>query len=131
MKKIGIDQLLEMILLQAELLELKADPDGHARGVVIEARREAGQGTSRRSSCRGNAPGRRRLLRRLRVGRLSAMLDDHGATPPEAGPATPAEIMGFEELPAPGDLSRSSRARSAGAPDRLVPHGEGAREVDG
>ncbi len=105
LKKVGIDQLLEIIRLVAELLELKANPEGYARGVVIEARREAGRGNVATILVQSGT---------LKVGdvfyagsasgRLRAMTDETGKRLQTAGPSTPAEIMGFEELPAAGDL---------------------------
>ncbi len=105
LKKVGIDQLLEIIRLVAELQELKANPEGYARGVVIEARREAGRGNVATILVQSGT---------LKVGdvfyagsasgRLRAMTDETGKRLQTAGPSTPAEIMGFEELPAAGDL---------------------------
>jgi translation initiation factor IF-2 len=105
LKKTGIDQLLEIIRLVAELQELKANPEGDARGVVIEARREAGRGNVVTVLVQSGT---------LKVGdvfyagsasgRLRAMTDETGKRLPAAGPSTPVEVMGFEELPAAGDL---------------------------
>ncbi len=105
LKKVGIDQLLEIIRLVAELQELKANPDGDARGVIIEARREAGRGNIATILVQSGT---------LKIGdvfyagsasgRLRAMTDENGKRLVTAGPSTPAEIMGFEELPAAGDL---------------------------
>jgi len=104
LKKQGIDQLLEIIRLVAELQELKADPAGAARGVVIEARREAGRGNVATILVQSGT---------LRIGdvfyagavsgRLRAMSDENGKRLVEAGPSTPVEVMGFEELPSAGD----------------------------
>jgi translation initiation factor IF-2 len=104
-KKIGIDQLLEMILLQADLLELKAVLTGPARGVVLESRKEVGRGTlgtvlvQQGTLHVGDA-----FFAGAAVGRVRAMLNDHGARIDEAGPATPVEVMGFEDLPNSGDV---------------------------
>ncbi len=103
-KKIGIDQLLEMILLQAEVLELKAVATGHARGVVLESRREAGKGTLATVLVQqGTLHVGDVFFAGAAVGRVRAMLDDRGARLTEAGPATPVEVMGFDDLPDAGD----------------------------
>jgi translation initiation factor IF-2 len=116
-KKQGIDHLLELILLVAELGELTAPDVGEARGVVLEARREAG---------RGNVATVLVQAGRLKVGdvffagsvfgRVRSMQDDRGAKVAEAGPATPVEVTGFEELPQAGDtfqvVEDEAKARS-------------------
>jgi translation initiation factor IF-2 len=103
-KKIGIDQLLEMILLQSDLLELKAVATGPARGVVLEARREAGKGTLATVLVQqGTLHVGDVFFAGTAVGRVRAMLDDHAARVTEAPPATPVEVMGFEDIPNAGD----------------------------
>ncbi len=103
-KKIGIDQLLEMILLQAEVLELKAVATGPARGVVLESRREAGKGTLATVLVQqGTLHVGDVFFAGAAVGRVRAMLNDRGARLTEAGPATPVEVMGFDDLPDAGD----------------------------
>ena len=103
-KKVGIDQLLEMILLQAEVLELKAVATGAARGVVLESRREAGKGTLATVLVQqGTLHVGDVFFAGAAVGRVRAMHDDRGARLAEAGPATPVEVMGFEDLPNAGD----------------------------
>ncbi|MFI5120562.1 MAG: translation initiation factor IF-2 [Thermoanaerobaculia bacterium] len=103
-KKIGIDQLLEMILLQADLLELKAVATGPARGVVLEARREAGKGTLATVLVQqGTLHVGDVFFAGTAVGRVRAMLDDHAARVSAAPPATPVEVMGFEDIPNAGD----------------------------
>ncbi|HEV8269281.1 MAG TPA: translation initiation factor IF-2 [Thermoanaerobaculia bacterium] len=103
-KRVGIDQLLEMILLQADILELKAVATGPARGVVLEARKEVGRGSlatvlvQQGTLLVGDV-----FFAGAAVGRVRAMLDDHGRRIEAAGPATPVEVMGFEELPDAGD----------------------------
>jgi translation initiation factor IF-2 len=105
LKKQGIDHLLELILLVAEMGELSAPADGEARGAVLEARREAGRGNVATVLVQSGT---------LRVGdiffagsvfgRVRSMQDDHGRKVDEAPPATPVEVTGFEDLPQAGDL---------------------------
>ncbi|MCG3193592.1 MAG: Elongation factor 4 [Thermoanaerobaculia bacterium] len=103
-KRIGIDQLLEMILLQADLLELKAAADGPARGVILEARRETGRGTLATVLVQqGTLKIGDFFFAGAAVGRVRSMLDDHGERLNEAGPATPVEVMGFDDIPSAGD----------------------------
>jgi translation initiation factor IF-2 len=103
-KREGIDQLLEMVLLTADLLELKASPEIPAQGVVLEARKEPGRGVI------GTVLVQNGTLRVGDVfvagatwGRVRAMADDRGARVDVASPATPVEVTGFSEVPAAGD----------------------------
>jgi translation initiation factor IF-2 len=104
-KKItGIDALLELILLQAEMLDLKENPDKLARGVVVEARLDRGRGPV------GTILVKEGTLRPGDIfvsgdtyGRVKVMLDDRGKPVPAAGPATPVEVVGFTEVPKAGD----------------------------
>ncbi|HET7453864.1 MAG TPA: translation initiation factor IF-2, partial [Thermoanaerobaculia bacterium] len=104
LKKQGIDQLLEIIRLVAELQELKADPSGMARGVVIESRREAGRGNIATVLVQSGTLKIGDVFYAGAVsGRLRAMSDENGGRLTEAAPSTPVEVMGFEELPQAGD----------------------------
>ena len=103
-KGTGIDDLLELILLQAEMLDLKADPDKPARGVVVEARLDKGRGPV------GTVLVKEGTLKAGEVfvsgeiyGRIKIMLDERGKQLKEAGPAIPAEVVGFTEIPNAGD----------------------------
>ena len=104
-KRIGIEHLLEMILLQAEVLELKANPDRKAKGTVIEAKLDKGRGPVatllvQTGTLRiGDA-----LLSGIHVGKVRALVDDTGKRILEAGPSTPVEVIGFSEVPAAGDI---------------------------
>ncbi len=99
-QKIGIEELLELILLQADVLELKADPNRPARGVVIEARLDRGRGPvatvliQEGTLHEGDA-----FVSKTEYGRVRAMNDDQGRRIKEAGPATPAEVIGFSRVP--------------------------------
>ncbi|WP_322997313.1 translation initiation factor IF-2 [Castellaniella sp.] len=100
----GIDDLLENVLLQAEILELKAQVDAPAKGVVIEARLDKGRGpvatilVQSGTLHRGDA-----VLAGVAFGKIRAMLNDTGKSTQEAGPSTPVEIQGLAEVPAAGD----------------------------
>jgi translation initiation factor IF-2 len=101
----GIDELLEMILLTADLLELKAAPDIPAQGAVLEARKEVGRGTVatvlvQNGTLRvGDA-----FVSGATSGRVRSMMDDLGNRVQEAGPSTPVEVAGFSDVPEAGDL---------------------------
>ena len=99
----GIDTLLEGILLQAEVLELKAPKDAHAKGIVVEARLDKGRGpvatmlVQSGTLKRGDA-----VLVGSVFGRVRAMLDENGKAIAEAGPSIPVEIQGLAEVPIAG-----------------------------
>jgi translation initiation factor IF-2 len=100
----GIDELLEMVLLQAEVLELKAIPDKLATGHVIEAKIDSGRGAAatilvREGTLRAGDP----IVCGLHHGRIRAMLDDRGAQVEAAGPSIPVEIVGLSGVPMAGD----------------------------
>ncbi|HNG81822.1 MAG TPA: translation initiation factor IF-2, partial [Burkholderiaceae bacterium] len=112
----GIDGLLEQVLLQAEVLELKAPIDALAKGLVIEARLDKGRGpvatvlVQSGTLKRGDA-----VLAGQSYGRVRAMLDEDGKPCQEAGPSIPVEIQGLTEVPQAGDefmvLADERRAR--------------------
>jgi translation initiation factor IF-2 len=117
LKKQGIDHLLELILLVADMQELTAAAAEEARGVVLEARREAGRGNVATVLVQAGT---------LKVGdvffagsvfgRVRSMQDDRGTKIEAAGPATPVEVTGFEDLPQAGDtfqvVADEAKARS-------------------
>jgi len=117
LKKQGIDHLLELILLSADLLELTASTSGEARGVVLEARREAGRGNIATVLVQsGTVKVGDVFFAGSAFGRVRSMHDDRGEKLDSAGPATPIEITGFEDLPQAGDpfqvTEDESKARS-------------------
>ena len=104
-KREGIDQLLEMIELTAEILELKADPSLPAQGTVIEARKEQGRGIIATVLVQnGTLEVGQPFVTGATWGRVRSMSDDRGRRVEKAGPSTPVEVTGFDELPAAGDL---------------------------
>jgi len=100
----GIDALLENVLLQAEILELKAAKDAPAHGVVIEARLDKGRGPVATVLVQSGTLKRGdMLLAGSTYGRVRAMLDENGKACNEAGPSIPVEIQGLSEVPAAGE----------------------------
>ena len=100
----GIDELLEMILLQAEVLEFKANPDKLASGHVVEAKIDSGRGPVatvlvREGTLRAGDP----VVCGMHYGRIRAMLDDQGHQLESAGPSIPVEIIGLSGVPMAGD----------------------------
>ena len=100
----GIDELLEQVLLQADVLELRAAVDAPAKGIVIEARLDKGRGpvatvlVQSGTLKRGDV-----LLAGSSFGRVRAMLDENGGAVPEAGPSIPVEIQGLSDVPGAGE----------------------------
>ena len=100
----GIDTLLEMLLLEAELLELKADPKTAAQGVVIEAKQTKDRGpVSTLLMQHGTLRIGETLVVGHLVGRVRAMVNDRGHRIKESGPAKPVEVLGLPEVPQAGD----------------------------
>ena len=103
-QKLNLDKLEEAILLQAELLELTANPDRAAEGVVIEAKVDRGRGAVATVLVqRGTLRVGDIVVAGAQWGRVRAMYDDHGATAKEAGPAVPVEVLGLSGAPLAGD----------------------------
>ena len=100
----GIDELIENVLLQAEVLELTAPRDALAKGLVIEARLDKGQGPVATVLVQSGTLKRGDVLLVGQVfGRVRAMLDENGRSIDEAGPSIPVEIQGLSDVPAAGD----------------------------
>ncbi len=102
--KEGIDNLLEMVLLTAEVLELKANPKRQARGLVIEAQLDKGRGAVatvlvQKGTLRVGDP----IACGSSYGKVRAMIDDNGRRVKEAGPSTPVEILGLNSVPVAGE----------------------------
>lgn len=111
LERLGIDDLLELILLEAELLELKANPDKLARATVVEAKLDRGRGAAatilvQEGTLRvGDA-----FVAGMYSGRVRAMIDDWGKPIEEAGPSTPVEVLGFNGVPEAGDAFYAVRS---------------------
>ncbi|MBQ7248912.1 MAG: translation initiation factor IF-2 [Deltaproteobacteria bacterium] len=103
-KRINLSGLLEMILLQAEMMELKADPSRRAKGTIIEARLDRGRGPVatvliQEGTLRPGNP----VVAGVHYGHVRAMMDDCGRSLTEAGPSTPVEITGLSGVPEAGE----------------------------
>ena len=105
LKRTGIDELLEMILLVAEMKQLKANPDRAAKGVVIEAKLDRGRGVvSTMLVQNGTLHIGDVVIAGTTVGRVRSMTNDKGQNVKSAGPSFPVEIMGLSEVPNAGDV---------------------------
>ena len=101
---LNIDQLLEMVLLEADVLELKANPNKQAKGVVIEARLDKSKGAIATMLVqRGKLDVGDTIVVGASIGRIRVMTNDKGKKVKSAGPSTPVEIMGLTEVPEAGD----------------------------
>jgi len=116
LKRTNLDKLLEAIHLQAEILDLKSNPNRSAEGIVVEAKLERGRGPV------GTVLVQRGTLRvgdivvaGMAWGRVRALIDEHGGNTDSAGPSVPVEILGFDSAPEAGDqfavVESESRAR--------------------
>ncbi|MFN4309751.1 MAG: translation initiation factor IF-2 [Ferrovibrio sp.] len=112
----GLDTLEEAILLQAEILDLKANPDRRAEGVVVEAKLERGRGSVATVLVqRGTLHVGDVFVAGSSWGRVRALIDDHGKNAVSAGPAVPVEVLGLQGTPEAGDefvvVDNEARAR--------------------
>ncbi len=108
LKHTGIDQLLEMITLSADMMELKANPKRPAQGAVVEAKLDKGRGAVATVLVQnGTLRVGDYIVAGSTVGRIRSMTNDKGEKVREAGPSTPVEIMGLSEVPAAGDYFRA------------------------
>ena len=104
-KNINIDGLLEMVLLQADVLELKANPNKQAKGAVIEARLDKNRGAIASVLVqRGTLDVGDTIVVGTSIGRIRSMINDKGKKVKQAGPSTPVEVMGLTEVPQAGDI---------------------------
>ena len=120
LKKIGLEDLMDKIHVQAELLELKARPDRPAEGAVVEAKLDIGRGPvatvliERGTLKRGDV-----FVVGSQTGKVRAMIDDKGQQIKEAGPSTPVEVLGISGVPSAGDkltvVENEARAREVAA----------------
>ncbi|HQO34173.1 MAG TPA: translation initiation factor IF-2 [bacterium] len=120
LKREGINDLLEAILLQAEMMELKANPKARPRGTILEARLEQGRGSVttvlvEQGTLHIGDP----CIAGVYSGRIRAMCDNRGEPIHEAGPSTPIEILGLEDVPSSGD------------PFVVVPSDSEAKQISG
>jgi len=103
-KKLNLDRLLETIGLQAEILDLRANPDRPAEGTVIEAKLDRGRGAVATVLVqRGTLRGGDIVVAGAEWGRVRALVNDTGETIEEAGPSVPVEVLGFNHTPEAGD----------------------------
>jgi len=99
-QRTGIEALLEMILLQADILELQADPDRPARGIIIESKLDKGRGPVATVLIQeGTLREGDTFASKTEYGRVRAMIDDQGRRVKEAGPSMPVEVIGFSSVP--------------------------------
>ncbi len=103
-KKIGIDQLLEMLLLQAEVLELKANPNKRARGYIIESKLDKGRGPVGTVLIKeGTLKTGDAFVCGLNYGKVRSLINDKGQKVDAAGPSMPVEVQGFDDVPRAGE----------------------------
>lgn len=121
-KGTGVDHLLDMLLLQAEILELKASPTVPPRGTVVEAKVEAGRGPTATILIRaGTLTVGQAFICGDFSGKVKGLVDDKGKNIKEAGPSTPVQVLGFSGLPSSGDellVMESEKAAKALSDER-------------
>ncbi len=101
----NIDHLLEMVILTADILELKSNPDKQAKGIIIEAQLDKGRGpVATLLVQRGTLHSGDSIISGITFGRIRAMTNDKGKKIDDAGPSTPVEVIGLDEVPEAGDV---------------------------
>ena len=123
-KHIGIDTLLEMIVLVSEMKELKANPNRMAKGTVVESRLDKGRGPIATVLVQnGTLNVGDIIIAGTTVGRVRALIDDKGNRIAKAGPSIPAEVVGLSEVPTGGDLfyavNDEKMARELARPEKI------------
>ncbi|MBR3298800.1 MAG: translation initiation factor IF-2 [Clostridia bacterium] len=118
-KRMNLDNLLEMVLLQADVLELKANPNRDARGTIIEAQLDRGRGPVatvlvQNGTLKVGDP----IVAGIAYGRVRAMMDDKGRSVKSAGPSCPVEVLGFNEVPSAGDVMNVAEVSKKVAEER-------------
>jgi translation initiation factor IF-2 len=133
-KGIKVDSLLEKILLEAEILDLKANPHRRARGVVVEAKLDKGKGIVasvliQKGTLKSGDP----FLAGVFRGRVKAMFDERGKRVEVAKPSTPVQILGFDGMPQAGDtllvLETEKEAREIALKRQLLKREQGFRQI--
>jgi translation initiation factor IF-2 len=128
-KKTGLDQLLEMVTLQSELLELKADSNRRATGVVLEARLDKGRGAVATVLVQSGTLKRGDVLVvGTHAGRVRAMEDENGQRLKEAGPSTPVQVIGLPGVPEAGQLVHV--VESERVAKEIIEHREAERRAE-
>ncbi len=120
LKKTGLEKLEETILLQAEVLDLKANPERTAQGIVVEAKMERGRGSVATVLIqKGTLHAGDIFVAGAEWGRVRALIDDHGRQVESAGPSVPVEVLGLNGTPSAGDelsvVDSEARAREVTA----------------
>jgi translation initiation factor IF-2 len=115
LQNLGIDDLLEQVLLVAEVEELSANPEGRARGIVLEANLDAGKGPVATVIVQsGTLRTGDSIVAGASWGKVKALLDENGDQVKEASPSTPVQVLGFDSVPSAGDEFRvTDKAKTA------------------
>ena len=118
-KQQNLDELLEMVLLQADVLDLKANPNKAAKGTIIEAQLDKGRGPVatvlvQNGTLKIGAP----IVAVIAYGRVRAMMNDRGENVKTAGPSCPVEVLGFNEVPSAGDIMNVAEVSKKVAEER-------------
>ena len=118
-KQQNLDELLEMVLLQADILDLKANPNKAAKGTIIEAQLDKGRGPVatvlvQNGTLKIGDP----IVAGIAYGRVRAMMNDRGESVKTAGPSCPVEVLGFNEVPSAGDIMNVAEVSKKVAEER-------------
>ena len=118
-KQQNLDELLEMVLLQADVLDLKANPNKAAKGTIIEAQLDKGRGPVatvlvQNGTLKIGDP----IVAGIAYGRVRAMMNDRGENVKTAGPSCPVEVLGFNEVPSAGDIMNVAEVSKKVAEER-------------